>query len=48
MKPENDGGSRNAHSPSPSMLSPQIAAAVVTAAGRGRAGAAGRVRVPFT
>src|SRR5215218_1588486 len=47
MKSENDGGSRNAQNPSPSMLSPQIAAAVVTMACRGRAGAAGRVRAPF-
>src|SRR5919112_6679005 len=48
MKSENDRGSRKAQSPSPSMLSPQIIAAVVTTACLGRAGAAGPVRVPFT
>src|SRR5919112_1705952 len=47
MKSENDGGSRKAQIPSPSMLSPKITAAVVTMACLGRAGAAGRVRVPF-
>src|SRR5215211_2918244 len=48
MKSENDGGSRKAQSPSPSMLTPQSTAAVVTMACRDRAGGADRVGVPFT